>query len=86
MNKQDVKKLREIANRLPVVYEQTVSGFYEDYNQEGEMVKYPNIVNHPVNHVRRLRKAYESRGMDGVHWYLDEVRKLQEKRRENAGL
>ena len=39
MNKQDVKKLREIANRLPVVYEQTVSGFYEDYNQEGEMIK-----------------------------------------------
>lgn len=81
MNKQDVKRLREIANRLPVVYEQTVSGYYEE---DGKIV--PNIVNHPVNHVRRMRRAYESRGMSGVTDYLDYIRRAQENRRELAGL
>ena len=94
MKKQDVKKLKEIAARLPVMYEQTVSGYTlvpdESLASNEDMVKYPkkvpNIVNHPVNHVRRMRKAYESRGMDGVRDYLDFIRRAQENRRELAGL
>lgn len=90
MKKQDVKRLKEIAARLPVVYEQTVSGYTtwaDPENGLGESPKIvPNVVNHPINHVRRMRKAYESRGMDGVRDYLDFIRRAQENRRELAGL
>lgn len=83
MNKKDVKYIKQIADRLPVVFDQTVSGYYEDYNEEGEMQLFPNIVNHPVNHVRRMRKAYESLGMDGIRTYLEMIHKLQIQRNEN---
>jgi hypothetical protein len=63
---------------LPVVYEQTISGFYI----EAEEYK-PNIINHPINHERRLRKAYEKLGMDGVRGYLETIIKLQRQRHEN---
>lgn len=88
MKKQDVKRLKEIAARLPVVYEQTVSGYTTEIHESdpsGDKVV-PNIVSHPINHVRRMRKAYESRGMDGVRDYLDFIRRAQENRRELAGL
>lgn len=78
MTKKEIKSIREIANRLPIVYEQTVSGFYME---EGKYL--PNIVNHPVNHERRIRKAYERLGMDGVRGYLDMIIKLQKQRHEN---
>ena len=90
MKKQDVKRLKEIAARLPVMYEQTVSGYttWEDpksgLDESPKIV--PNVVSHPINHVRRMRKAYESRGMDGVRDYLDFIRRAQENRRELAGL
>jgi hypothetical protein len=86
MNKSDIKHIKQIADRLPVVYEQTVSGFYEDYNEQGELQNFPNIVNHPINHERRMRKAYEKDGMPGIHRYLDMISSLQQKRRDNAGL
>lgn len=82
MNKKDIKYIKQIANRLPAVYEQTVSGYYEDYNDEGEIVVYPNIVNVEINHVRRMRKAYESLGMEGIQSYLEMIHKLQIKRNE----
>lgn len=84
MNKKDIKYIREIANRLPQVFEQTVSGYYEDYNEEGEIVLYPNIQNNPINHERRLRKAYEQLGMDGIKSYLEMIHKLQIQRNENV--
>jgi hypothetical protein len=83
MNKKDIKYIKQIADRLPVVFDQTVSGYYEDYNEEGEMQVFPNIVNHPVNHVRRMRKAYESLGMEGIRTYLEMIHKLQIQRNEN---
>lgn len=83
MNKKDVKYIKQLADRLPVVYDQTVSGYYEDYNEEGELQYFPNIVNHPINHVRRLRKAYEVLGMEGVKSYLESIHKLQIQRNEN---
>lgn len=61
---------------LPPVYEQTISGFYEE---DGKLV--PNVVVHPINHERRLRKAYEKLGMEGIHQYLDMIKKLQLERR-----
>ena len=82
MNKKEVKQIRSIASRLPLVYEQTVSGFYEDYDENGEMKLFPNLVNHEVNHVRRMRKAYEKLGMDGIRGYLDMIHKLQIKRND----
>lgn len=62
---------------LPPVYEQTVSGFYEE---EGKLL--PNLVVHPINHERRLRKAYEKLGIEGIHQYLDMIKKLQQERRD----
>lgn len=62
---------------LPPVLEQTVSGFYKDDNKI-----VPNVVTHPINHERRLRKAYEKLGMEGIHQYLDMIKKLQQERRD----
>lgn len=83
MNKKDVKYLKQLADRLPIVFDQTVSGYYEDYNEAGELQFFPNIVNHPINHVRRLRKSYEALGMEGVRSYLEMIHKLQIQRNEN---
>lgn len=82
MTKKDVKMIKQIADRLPAVYEQTVSGYYEDYDEEGRMQSYPNIVTHEINHNRRMRKAYESLGLDGIKSYLEMINKLQIKRSE----
>jgi hypothetical protein len=85
MKKQDRKYIQQIADRLPVVYDQTVSGYYEE---DGE--KKPNLVNHPINHERRLRKAYESLGIEGIKSYLDYIFKIQQEYRteleKHAGL
>lgn len=79
-----IKYIKEIASKLPPVYERTVSGYYMDYNEEGDMVPYPNYVVHELNHVRRLRKAYEKMGMDGIKGYLEMIHKLQIERNENV--
>lgn len=71
------KQIKQIASRLPIVYEQCVSG-YEVI--DGSVV--PNVYNRPVNHVRRMRKAYEQLGMDGIREYLGSIHKLQIKRNE----
>ena len=71
------KYIKEIADRLPVVMEQTVSGYYEDYNDQGELAMFPNIVTHPINHERRIRNAYKKHGMPGVLEYLTWINKLQ---------
>jgi hypothetical protein len=84
MNKKDVKYIKQIADRLPVVYEQTVSGYYEDYDESGETKIFPNVVNVEINHVRRMRKAYESLGMEGITSYLEMIHKLQIKRNGNV--
>lgn len=73
------KYIKEIAERLPVIHEQTVSGYYEDYNEEGEIALFPNVVNHPINHERRLNKIYKSLGMEGVKKYLDDVHEIQKR-------
>ena len=78
-----IKYIREIASKLPTVYQQTVSGYYMDYNEEGDMVPFPHYVTHELNHVRRLRKAYEKTGMDGIKSYLEMIHKLQIQRNEN---
>lgn len=83
MNKKEVKLIREIADRLPIVYDQTVSGFYEDYDENGEMKLFPNIVTHPINHERRMRRAYERVGMEGIKSYLDSIYTLVKNRNEN---
>jgi len=84
MNKKDIKYIKQIADRLPVVYEQSVSGYYEDYDESGETKVFPNIVNVEINHVRRMRKAYESLGMEGIKSYLEMIHKLQIKRNGNV--
>lgn len=75
MTKKERKKISDIAEKLPVVYEQTISG----YSEEGGQIV-PNVQNNPINHKRRMCKAYEKLGLDGVKQYLDYIRQLQEKR------
>ena len=71
------KYIKEIAKNLPVVMDQTVSGFYMDFDENGEEKIYPNLVSHPINHERRIRKAYETLGMEGVKQYLHKIYTLQ---------
>lgn len=82
MDKKTIKQIKQIADRLPAVYEQCASGGELGYNEDGDKVFIPNVYNMPVNHVRRLRKAYEQLGMDGIRNYLDMIHKLQIKRNE----
>lgn len=92
MNKQILKKLRDIANRLPLTYEKGnkyTKGEIKDlrgkeikntqFFQPGEglimMETKPipiikkNQTLYPVNHYRRLKKAYEKDGANGVKEY-----------------
>ena len=84
MDKKTIKHIREIADRLPNVYEQCASGGEVGLNDNGEKVFIPNVYNMPVNHVRRLRKAYEQLGMDGIRNYLEMIHKLQIQRNETV--
>jgi len=80
MSKKKVnKQIRDIADKLPPVFEQHMSG--GDFS-EGKFT--PNLYTVPVNHERRLRHAYEKLGMDGIRNYLDEIFKLQKERHEKA--
>lgn len=80
LSKNDLKLIKQIAERLPVVNEQTVSGF--DI-VDGKAV--PNIVISQVNHKRRIRKAYERSGMDGVKDYLISIQKLRDGQSHTGG-
>jgi hypothetical protein len=77
MTKQDIKYIQGIASRLPVVYEQTTSGYYQDFNESGEEQIFPNLVNHEINHERRMKKAFKALGMEGIKKYLEYINKLQ---------
>lgn len=68
MTKAEIKQIRDLAMKLPAVYEQTL--------HQGE------TQTKQINHVRRMRKAYEKLGLKGLEDYLDSIRKLQEKRRD----
>lgn len=78
MKKQQAKHIREIADRLPVVLQQCMSGYTVD---DDKLV--PNVYNIEVNHERRLRKAYERHGIDGIKSYLEMISNLQKQRHEN---
>lgn len=82
MTKQDIKYIQGIASRLPIVYEQTISGYYQDYNENGEEQIFPNFVNHEINHERRMKKAFKSLGLEGIKKYLEYIHKLQIQRNE----
>jgi hypothetical protein len=84
MKKKTIIQIREIASKLPVVYEQHMSGFeWEEVNGEDPKPK-PNLYLIEVNHERRLRHAYEKLGMAGIHSYLEQIHKLQTERNEKA--
>lgn len=76
------KQIREIADRLPPVKEDHVSGYFMQEVDDGlqRPSSYHYLVD--VNHERRLRKAYERHGMEGIKHYLDSIRNLQTKRNE----
>jgi len=78
MNKKQAKHIREIADRLPSVLQQCMSG----YTFEEDKVV-PNIYNVEINHERRLRKAYERHGLEGIRSYLEMISNLQKQRHEN---
>lgn len=80
LSKNDRKFIKQISERLPVVNEQTISGFYYE---DGEAK--PNIVTHPINHERRIRKAYERAGMEGIKAYLVSIQKLKDGQSHTGG-
>jgi hypothetical protein len=84
MKKKTIIQIREIASKLPVVYEQHMSGFEWGYNEEGDKAPQPNLYLIEINHERRLRHAYEKLGMAGIHSYLEQIHKLQTERNEKA--
>jgi len=78
MNKKEIKHIREIADRLPTVLQQSMSG----YTVEEDKIA-PHIYNVEINHERRLRKAYERHGLEGIKSYLEMISNLQKQRHEN---
>lgn len=83
MKKKTIIQIREIASKLPVVYEQHMSG-YELVAEGAETKAQPNLYLIEINHERRLRHAYEKLGMAGIHGYLESIHKLQTERNEKA--
>lgn len=83
MKKKTIIQIREIASKLPVVYEQHMSG-YELVAEGAETKAQPNLYLIEINHERRLRHAYEKLGMAGIHSYLESIHKLQTERNEKA--
>lgn len=77
------KYIKQIAKNLPVVVDHTVSGYYLDFDENGEEKVFPNIVSHHINHERRIRRAYEALGMEGVKNYLTTIYNLQIKHDES---
>jgi hypothetical protein len=87
MKKEEAKRIRDIADTLPPVFEQHASGGdIEDRKIDGkeQKVLIPNVYPVLVNHERRLRHAYQKDGMKGIMSYLDSVHKLQQTRNEKA--
>jgi hypothetical protein len=84
MKKKVTKQIRAIAEKLPKVYEAHVSGGVFGVDEEKGQVFEPNVYHVEINHERRLRKAYEQLGMDGIRNYLDQIHKLQLDRNEKA--
>jgi len=84
MKKKTIIQIREIASKLPVVYEQHMSGFEWGVNEKGDKEPQPNLYLIEINHERRLRHAYEKLGMAGIHSYLEQIHKLQTERNEKA--
>ena len=79
MKKHELKNIRDIAAKLPVVREQHCSGYIKD--EYGARV--PNLYITEVNHVRRMKRAYEKTGIDGIKQYLEFIHQLQLKRNAN---
>lgn len=87
--------IKELSAQLPVVFEYSTEEHVVDgseliaqghaEHEDGRMVhagmKYKQ--NMPVmiaaNHERRLRKAYEKHGKEGILSYIDEINKLAKK-------
>jgi hypothetical protein len=84
MKKRELKKFKELADTLPPTYQKVVSGWEPGYNEDGDKVMMPVIQVIPVNHERRIRRAYESNGIEGVGRYLDLIRKSQQERNARA--
>ena len=81
MKKKIAKQIKEIADRLPPVYDRCASGF--EMVEVGDTKKpIRHVYTVPVNHERRLRHAFESNGMDGIKAYLQTIIDLQKKRNE----
>ena len=70
------KYIREIASRLPDCKEERLTGFIRDVDEDGCPVIKPSVQPIPINHERRLRKAYKENGMQGIVNYLEWVHKL----------
>lgn len=84
MKKSTAKQIRDIAKRLPKVMERHMSGGLWDIDETGKEAFVPNIYDVEVNHERRLRRAYERMGMDGIKSYLESIHKLQKETHAKA--
>lgn len=67
-----LKEIRAIAAKLPPMQEANTSGFTIE---KGKMV--PHVYMVPVNHVRRMKRAYNRCGEAGVLHYLSMVEAKQ---------
>lgn len=71
------RQAREISKDFPTVTTQVlefeyVNGFRKPYR----------VVDVVSNHVRRIRRAVDKNGMQGLHMYLESIYKLQKQRNE----
>lgn len=75
-----VKKIREISVRIPTVKEEHASGYIPLEDENGVQAFQPNKYIVDVNHERRLRRAYQRYGMEGIKGYLESITKIQKQR------
>jgi hypothetical protein len=71
------RQAREISKNFPVVTTQSLA--FEYVNGMRRPYKVVEVVS---NHVRRIRRAVDKDGMEGLHMYLETIYKLQKQRNE----
>lgn len=83
MTTQEERDLKEIASRLPKGIVQ--NPVYEKVGSHVRLAK-GETSDVGINHYRRLKRAYNRNGMEGVKHYLNQVHNQIKKNKEIAGL
>lgn len=71
------RQAREVSKDFPVVTTQVL-----EFEYSKGFKKAYRVAEVKSNHVRRIRRAVDKNGVEGLHMYLESIYKLQKQRNE----